>query len=103
MEGVTFAGIEHLLISFSVIESMKTLLTVTSATGSEPYQLNFIHGMRFLSAVWIVLGHSFVPLSSVFGEHYSLILSIMGRARETGSHFTYTRDNQRNYDLRHIS
>ncbi|XP_078489124.1 nose resistant to fluoxetine protein 6-like [Ciona intestinalis] len=45
-----------LAISFSVISNTRILLN----TEQKPGQINCLHGMRFLSMSWVLLGHSYV-------------------------------------------
>ncbi|CAN7941203.1 unnamed protein product [Ixodes hexagonus] len=47
------------LTSFSIINNTKLILAVNKNKSSETYQYRFIHGIRFLSMVWIALGHSY--------------------------------------------
>ncbi|KAM7304861.1 nose resistant to fluoxetine protein 6 [Ixodes scapularis] len=47
------------LTSFSIIKNTKLILAVNKNKSSETYQYRFIHGLKFLSMVWIVLGHSY--------------------------------------------
>ncbi|CAN8019012.1 unnamed protein product [Ixodes persulcatus] len=47
------------LTSFSIINNTKLILAVNKNKSSDTYQYRFIHGIRFLSMVWIALGHSY--------------------------------------------
>lgn len=47
------------LTSFSIINNTKLILAVNKNNSSDTYQYRFIHGIRFLSMVWIALGHSY--------------------------------------------
>lgn len=47
------------LTAFSVTASTRTLLFVNTDKQSDAYALRFLHGMRFFSILWVVLGHSY--------------------------------------------
>lgn len=47
------------LSSFSVVANSKMLVRVTDDKQSDAYKLRFLHGMRFFSIGWVVLGHSY--------------------------------------------
>ncbi|KAM7303662.1 nose resistant to fluoxetine protein 6 [Ixodes scapularis] len=47
------------LTTFSIPASTKTMLAVNRDKQSDAYKLRFLHGIRFFSLVWIVLGHSY--------------------------------------------
>lgn len=47
------------LTAFSVPSSTRTLLAVNTDKHSDAYKLRFLHGIRFFSIVWVVLGHSY--------------------------------------------
>ncbi|XP_077536503.1 nose resistant to fluoxetine protein 6-like [Haemaphysalis longicornis] len=48
-----------ILTSFSVAANSKMLVSVTTDKQSDAYKLRFLHGMRFFSIGWVVLGHSY--------------------------------------------
>ncbi|KAK8762378.1 hypothetical protein V5799_026355 [Amblyomma americanum] len=48
-----------LLSSFSIVANSKMLVKVTTDKQSDAYKLRFLHGMRFFSIGWVVLGHSY--------------------------------------------
>uniref|UniRef100_A0A131YJ25 Nose resistant-to-fluoxetine protein N-terminal domain-containing protein n=1 Tax=Rhipicephalus appendiculatus TaxID=34631 RepID=A0A131YJ25_RHIAP len=47
------------LTSFSVVANSKMLVRVAEDKQSDAYKLRFLHGMRFFSIGWVVLGHSY--------------------------------------------
>ncbi|XP_050049861.1 nose resistant to fluoxetine protein 6-like [Dermacentor andersoni] len=47
------------LSSFSLVANSKMLVRVTDDKQSDAYKLRFLHGMRFFSIGWVVLGHSY--------------------------------------------
>lgn len=47
------------LTSFSIIANTRLVLAVNKDKSSDTYSYRFIHGIRFLSMVWITLGHSY--------------------------------------------
>ncbi|KAM7303466.1 nose resistant to fluoxetine protein 6 [Ixodes scapularis] len=47
------------LTAFSLPASTRTLLSVNRDKQSDAYKLRFLHGIRFFSIVWVVLGHSY--------------------------------------------
>lgn len=60
-----------LLTAFSVPRNTNILLYVTHNSSSEAYCYRFLHGLRFFSLFWIVLGHSsmaFDPVISRFAN-----------------------------------
>lgn len=60
-----------LLSAFSVPRNTNTLLYVSRNTHSEAYCYRFLHGLRFFSLFWIVLGHTsmaFDPVISRFAN-----------------------------------
>jgi len=54
-------ALHDVLLSFSLIQNSKLLLRTKQKDG----EINCIHGIRFLSMAWVVLGHMFV-----FGQGY---------------------------------
>lgn len=60
-----------ILSAFSVTRNTNILLYVTRNTQSEAYTYRFLHGLRFFSLFWIVLGHTsmaFDPIISRFAN-----------------------------------
>lgn len=66
-------GLLKLLTAFSVVSSTRTLFATNSDKESESYRYRFLHGIRLLSAGWIVSGHSAV----VFGNNLGRRLSVL--------------------------
>ncbi|XP_075535503.1 nose resistant to fluoxetine protein 6-like isoform X2 [Dermacentor variabilis] len=59
--------------SFSVASNTKLMLHVAKDKGSEAYRLRFLHGIRFLSIVWVVAGHSYGATSHVWSSMANLV------------------------------
>ncbi|CAN7941786.1 unnamed protein product, partial [Ixodes hexagonus] len=66
-------GLVKLLTAFSVVSSTKTLLATNSDKQSESHKYQFLHGIRFVSAVGIVGGHSAI----IFGSSLARRLSVL--------------------------
>lgn len=47
---------KQVLLSFSIIKNTRTLLNVEKRAAT----IDCLHGMRFISMTWVVLGHSFI-------------------------------------------
>ncbi|KAM7304827.1 nose resistant to fluoxetine protein 6 [Ixodes scapularis] len=63
-----------LLVSFSVVSNTKMLLTTKAASGSDSVKLRFIHGMRFWSSSWVILGHTYFLVSvTALGESLNIV------------------------------
>lgn len=45
-----------ILMSFSLIQNTNTILDTTQKEGN----INCLHGMRFISITWVILGHSYL-------------------------------------------
>ncbi|XP_077525920.1 nose resistant to fluoxetine protein 6-like [Haemaphysalis longicornis] len=60
--------------SFSVVSNTRVLLQVATEKGSEAYRYRFLHGIRFLSIVWIVLGHCYASPSEVWSRIVNAVL-----------------------------
>ncbi|KAG0441271.1 hypothetical protein HPB47_015997, partial [Ixodes persulcatus] len=52
------------LTAFSIPANTRPLLAVNRDKQSDAYNLRFLHGMRFFSLVWVVLGHSYSTFNS---------------------------------------
>ncbi|XP_075543167.1 nose resistant to fluoxetine protein 6-like isoform X2 [Dermacentor variabilis] len=59
--------------SFSVASNTNMMLHVTRDKASYAYRLRFLHGIRFLSIVWIVAGHSYGASSYVWSNLANMI------------------------------
>ncbi|KAL1413994.1 hypothetical protein MTO96_007809 [Rhipicephalus appendiculatus] len=60
--GKDIVGIRAYLIAFSAAAN-SALITRTTEKNSDAYALRFLHGIRFLSMIWIMLGHSYGTIS----------------------------------------
>ncbi|OQR70011.1 nose resistant to fluoxetine protein 6-like [Tropilaelaps mercedesae] len=59
---------------FSAVENTRKLLSTKAAIDSDAYRLRFIHGMRFFSASWVILGHTyFLVIPTSLGESLNII------------------------------
>ncbi|XP_037269392.1 nose resistant to fluoxetine protein 6 [Rhipicephalus microplus] len=45
--------------SFSLVSNTRMLLSVAKDKGSDSYSYRFLHGVRFLSIAWVVVGHCY--------------------------------------------
>ncbi|KAH6947725.1 hypothetical protein HPB50_020931 [Hyalomma asiaticum] len=50
------------VLSFSAVANTEKLLNVHAERGSDAWRLRFLHGLRFLSASWVILGHSYLTI-----------------------------------------
>ncbi|CAN8019011.1 unnamed protein product, partial [Ixodes persulcatus] len=66
-------GLVGLLVSFSVISSTKTLFLINDDKQSESYKYRFLHGIRIVSALWIVGGHSAIIFGNNLGKRLSVL------------------------------
>ncbi|XP_040357297.2 nose resistant to fluoxetine protein 6, partial [Ixodes scapularis] len=77
-----------MVVSFSAVTNTEKLLAVRAEKDSDAKRLRFLHGMRFLSAVWVILGHSYLTIEPTavgemlrivrFGKH--LLWCLVGNA-----------------------
>lgn len=56
------------LTSFSIASNTNMMLHVANEKGSDAYRLRFLHGIRFFSIVWVVVGHSYGAPSDVWAR-----------------------------------
>ncbi|CAN7989689.1 unnamed protein product, partial [Ixodes pacificus] len=54
--------------AFSMPGNTSIIFDVTTDKRSDTYAYRFIHGMRFFSIVWIVLGHSYGSITDVYSR-----------------------------------
>lgn len=65
--------IQDAILSFSLIKNLKSLLTNNSQS-----DIGCLHGIRFLSLSWVILGHTYIfVLSSI--ENPIFLLSLIKR------------------------
>ncbi|XP_037504494.1 nose resistant to fluoxetine protein 6-like [Rhipicephalus sanguineus] len=50
------------VLSFSAVANTEKLLNVQAERGTDAWRLRFLHGLRFLSASWVILGHSYLTI-----------------------------------------
>ena len=65
-----FSVVERLLLSFSAFTNGNKVLTVGPSTESN---LSAIHGIRFLSMSWVILGHTYAFITNFIGTHFILL------------------------------
>ncbi|XP_049516054.1 nose resistant to fluoxetine protein 6 [Dermacentor silvarum] len=62
------------VLSFSAVANTEKLLNVRAERGSDAWRLRFLHGLRFLSASWVILGHSYLTVEpTAVGELLRII------------------------------
>ncbi|XP_022672835.1 nose resistant to fluoxetine protein 6-like isoform X2 [Varroa destructor] len=63
-----------ILRCFSAVENTRKLLSTKAAIDSDAYRLRFIHGLRFFSASWVILGHTyFLIIPTSLAESLNII------------------------------
>ncbi|CAN8019726.1 unnamed protein product, partial [Ixodes persulcatus] len=63
-----------MVVSFSAVTNTEKLLAVRAEKDSDAKRLRFLHGMRFLSAVWVILGHSYLTIEpTAVGEMLRIV------------------------------
>lgn len=62
------------LTSFSVVTNTKIILASNKDKRSDTYPYRFIHGIRFLSILWIVLGHSYGTIMDTMSRMANALL-----------------------------
>ncbi|KAL3198505.1 hypothetical protein MRX96_014322 [Rhipicephalus microplus] len=62
-----------LLTLFSMASNTSMMLHVAKEKGSDAYRLRFLHGIRFFSIVWIVVGHCYGAPSDVWARTANLL------------------------------
>lgn len=55
-------------ICFSLLSNTRSMLSVSKDKSSDAYRFQFLHGFRFLSIVWIVIGHCYGTPSDVWSR-----------------------------------
>ncbi|KAL1479932.1 hypothetical protein MTO96_034765 [Rhipicephalus appendiculatus] len=54
--------------AFSAAANTRALLKVADKADADHYQLQFLHGLRFFSLAYIVMGHSYQTMSDTWCE-----------------------------------
>lgn len=62
------------LKSFSVVANTRSIFKTTRDKFSDDCHVAFLHGMRFISLIWIVVGHCYVSNSHVWSRMVNVIL-----------------------------
>lgn len=72
------SGVKGVLLSaataFSVVSNTRMMLRVATDKGSEAYCYRFLHGLRFLSIVWVVVGHCYGSPSDVWARFVNALI-----------------------------
>ncbi|XP_064459149.1 nose resistant to fluoxetine protein 6-like [Ornithodoros turicata] len=55
--------LNQILVSFSVLSNTRKLISTEAEKESDSIKLRFIHGMRFFSSSWVILGHTYLLVS----------------------------------------
>ncbi|XP_077542136.1 nose resistant to fluoxetine protein 6-like [Haemaphysalis longicornis] len=63
----------RLLTAFSVPGNTRFLLSVNENRESDAHKYRFLHGLRFFSILWIVLGHTSMALDQVIGRYANVL------------------------------
>lgn len=63
-----------LLTSFSVVSNTRMMLQIATDKSSDSYTMRFLHGIRFLSIVWVVVGHCYGASSDVWSRMVNVII-----------------------------
>lgn len=61
------------LTSFSLAANTRMMVHVAKEKGSDAYRLRFLHGIRFFSIAWVVMGHSYGAPSDAWSRMANLI------------------------------
>lgn len=72
------SGVQSIMLSaataFSAVSNTRMMLRVATDKGSEAYCYRFLHGLRFLSIVWVVMGHSYGSPSDVWARFVNALI-----------------------------
>lgn len=60
--------------SFSLVSNTRMLLSVAKDKGSDSYCYRFLHGLRFLSIAWVVVGHCYGSPSDAWSRVISNVI-----------------------------
>lgn len=55
-------------LCFSLLGNTRSMLSINKDKNSDAYRFQFLHGLRFLSIVWIVIGHCYGMPSDVWSR-----------------------------------
>lgn len=55
-------------LCFSLLSNTRSMLSINKDKNSDAYRFQFLHGLRFLSIVWIVIGHCYGTPSDVWSR-----------------------------------
>ncbi|XP_037560094.1 nose resistant to fluoxetine protein 6 isoform X2 [Dermacentor silvarum] len=60
--------------SFSVVSNTRMMLNIPTDKTSDSYSMKFLHGIRFWSIVWVLVGHSYGAPSDVWSRMVNVII-----------------------------
>ncbi|KAL3170717.1 hypothetical protein MRX96_044165 [Rhipicephalus microplus] len=75
------SGLMAIVTAFSAAANTRELLKVANKANADHYQLQFLHGLRFFSVAYIVMGHSYQTMSDTCGFFLCLTL---GKQKSNG-------------------
>nr|XP_037270654.1 nose resistant to fluoxetine protein 6-like [Rhipicephalus microplus] len=76
MEGAAKNTLVSVLKSFSLVSNTRMMLQIATDKSSEAYSMKFLHGIRFLSMVWVIIGHSYGASSDVWARMVNVIIYV---------------------------
>ncbi|KAK8759174.1 hypothetical protein V5799_003189 [Amblyomma americanum] len=68
------SALQSVLTSFSVASNTRMMLQVARDKSSDAYSLRFLHGIRFFSIVWVVVGHCYGSPSDVWSRMLNMVI-----------------------------
>lgn len=60
--------------SFSVVANTRTIFKTSREEASQDCSQGFLHGLRFISLIWVVVGHCYVSNSHVWSRMVNVVL-----------------------------
>ncbi|XP_077487151.1 nose resistant to fluoxetine protein 6-like [Amblyomma americanum] len=67
-------GLLSFLVVFSVVSNTRMILQPAADDSTDSYSLRFLHGVRYLSLTWIVIGRCYVSTSVVWSRMVNTII-----------------------------
>ncbi|KAK8759176.1 hypothetical protein V5799_003191 [Amblyomma americanum] len=58
----------RLALCFSLLANTRSMLSISKDQSTDAHRFQFLHGLRFLSIVWIVIGHCYGTPSEIFSR-----------------------------------
>lgn len=75
-EGAPKSALLSVLTAFSVVSNTRMMLQIARDKSSESYSMKFLHGIRFLSMVWVIVGHSYGAPADVWSRMVNVIIYV---------------------------